>query len=216
MAELCPAGQYIGSVVANKTTPQESSTGNGQVVLTVDFGNGFTRRIWLTFAPGKAEEIAKETLGRLGWNGEFEDKAVFSSGDSQEWYCQHKPDTKNPGQQRENWGLSKGAGAGKPLAKDKAMLLSAKFRAAAGGTASIPNSKPPSSPRKGPPAASPPPANFTKDSAWAEWEERVTDASRRETGWIQVIRDMGDETGGGDKFTSEQWKQVFAAASIPF
>lgn len=203
MTTLMPPGQYIGSVAADRTEAAESSGGNAQVVLTLQLAGGVTRRLYLTYAAGKAEQIATETLTSLGWNGAFGSDAVFKAGTDREFYCQHKPD--NKGNMRENWGLSKGAGAGKPLANDKKMLLSAKFRAAAGSVSSIPTTRPPVA-SKGPPPA----AIATKDSAWAAWElKQKGDVDK----WRKCLAEIGaDES----KFGAAEWSKVIAAADIPF
>lgn len=210
--QLWEAGNYVGDLVeavfgkSNKNTPQ--------VVFTFDIeGN---RKMVFAYLSDAAQERTFEDLEKMGWNGSTS-KPEFSNPKRVELYMQH--DTYE-GKTNEKWNISSGGFKPQPMAQDEMRRIEALYRNRGGKTAPsrpAPSRGSPAPSRPTPAPSKPAPSqqgdNFSKDDAWALFEQ----AGKTANDFFEVISGVETEKGLSEsKFTAAEWRYVAGTAGIPF
>jgi hypothetical protein len=226
--QLWAEGEY--DAVPKSAYADETKSGNGQIVVTFDVG-GHEKKVFLSLSDA-AWPYSAPKLERIGFNGNFTDPGIDTNMPIK-LNCKH--DFYN-NKWKEKWDFFGSEREAKPLPRDKAAALAARFKATVGQAskpAGRPTPPPPAgssrpgvatsnaAPRPGttprpttqtPPAEKPKQVAKTGDEAWAYWSKTVAE-NVREKLWTETLVKFGKPE---DQFTPDDWNKMANAADIPF
>lgn len=228
---MWPAGNYKAAFIRHELI---SSQMKGTPGIRIFFGIGEDQAevytdIWLTDA---SAEIAMTQLGKVGWNGEYDDKAEFAVSGEIDLYLKYE---EYKGKQQARWSISTFERKPPPKTSDPALTrFSARFKAQNAAPAAPPTGKPATPPKTAagtppkPPGAKPglPPKPSQAKVAAAVAERTITNQDEAWKAWVDAK--LGNdpegfwarvgECGGGaepEAMTAEQWAK-FAGMLPPF
>lgn len=220
---LTPAGNYMATLAG--MTYGETAKGAEVMTYTVDVQVSTTdvrRRTIASYFTGGARQYTEEQLRKMGFNGDFDQPAVDDCWYKEpfEVYCKHEERDDGKGQGPkvlEKWAFSQGNRI-KPADANLKAQAAQRWRASNGAPApkTPPASAPPAAvaPKGPPPPAAPTTFQHTKNSAWEEWANEYGDKIDVSM-WNRAVQSVGQGR-HENAFTSNDWGQVAAFATIPF
>ena len=124
MAELIPAGYYMGKPTGGRLTTTRGGT--PQFAVTFALEGGENRTVFM-FATDKAWQYTEEKLLALGWNNDPDDMRFTT--ESIELSCKHE---EYQGKTNEKWDVANGKKEWEPAPDDVKRSVMARWKASAG------------------------------------------------------------------------------------
>ncbi len=203
--QLWDEGTYRGTVRTIAFT-ESGTKGSPQVEATFLVEGAIKKAFWSL--SGGAEEYTLNKLRTIGWNGDPENPECSIGSEEIELTCRHD---EYQGKVRERWDI---AGGGKPMDRNRARNLAAKFKSTAG--VQRPTTPPPS--RQAPPKSTPPARTSApsrtkeetytdKDAAWAALVKAFTNPSEKK--FYEAVDRVSESSGKGElQFGESEWTAV--------
>lgn len=202
--QMWDEGTYSGVLRTIQFT-ESGKSGSPQVEATFLVEGAIKKCFWSL--SGGAEEYTLNKLRAVGWNGDAENPECSIGNEEIQLTCKHD---EYQGKTREKWDI---AGGGKPMDKDRARNIAAKFKSTAG--VQRPASAPPkpsaaparsSAPSRAPGRKDAPKAN-DKDEAWSVLASTYPKVD--EGKFYNAVDRVAEKCGKGElAFGPDEWSDV--------